>query len=148
MSSSYVTLIPFTTPHGGIVIGQKGSNIRKLQREFGCKIETKSAEPEYNRENPYFLVRAPNERDLNHVCLEIQRQLIISMMSDQKKTTEAHRVEIAKKDREISELKEELRFLNTNAREMLEDQRDELLEEHRLEMLRKDEDSDEDSDED
>ena len=66
------------------------------------------------------------------------------MMSGQKKTTEAHGVEIAEKDQEISELKEELRFLNTSVRE---DQRDELLEEHRLEMMRKDEESDDDSDE-
>lgn len=141
-------MIPFTTPHGGIVIGQKGSNIQKLQREYGCKIETKSAEPKLKRENPYFLVRAPNERDLNHLCLEIQRLLIISMMSGQKKTTDLHRVEIAKKDREISELEEELDRQQLLNREMLEDQRANFLEEHRLEMLRKDEESDEDSDDD
>ena len=115
MSSSYVTMIPFTKPHGGIVIGKKGSHIQKLQIEYRCKIETKSEEPEHKRENPYFLVRAPNERDLNHVCLEIQRLLIISMMGGQKKMTEKvntlevaaahHRVEI---DRVISELKKQL----------------------------------------
>ena len=148
MSSSFVSLIPFTTPHGGIVIGQKASNIQKLQREYGCKIETKSADPEHKRENPYFLVRAPNEQALNHVCLEIQRLLIISMMRGEKKAIEAHGVKIAEKDREISELEEELDRQQLLNREMLEDQRANFLEEHRLEMLRNDEESDEDSDDD
>ena len=150
MASSYVTLIPFTTPHGGIVIGKKGSHIQKLQIEYRCKIETKSEEPEHKRENPYFLVRAPNERDLNHVCLEIQRLLIISMMGGQNKMTEKvntlevaaahHRVEI---DLVISELKKELDLQRLLNREMLEDQGEEMLDPRFLEMSKNNEDLDE-----
>ena len=154
MSSSYVTLIPFTTPHGGIVIGKKGSHIQKLQIEYRCKIETKSEEPEHKRENPYFLVRAPNERDLNHVCLEIQRLLIISMMGGQKKMTEKvntlevvvahHVVEIGEKDLEIRELKKQLHLQRLLNREMLEEHR---VGPRFLEMNKNTEDLDEDLDE-
>lgn len=117
---NHVAMVPFMKPHGGIVIGKQASNIARLQKQFGCKIETHTAQPTADRPFPYFLVRGATERQVNHACLEIYKLLNTSMMNsdkDLRSQLEAleenqmfHEVEMDEKTRQIEELKQESDF--------------------------------------
>ena len=119
---NHVAMVPFMKPHGGIVIGKQASNIARLQKKFGCKIETQTAQPTAGRPLPYFLVRGATERQVNHACLEIYKLLNTSMMnSDKKNKSEiqqlaqeggSHQAEMFEKDQQIEELKLEVDFVD------------------------------------
>jgi hypothetical protein len=82
-------MIPYTRPHGGIVIGKGGHHIQYLSQQMGCQITSKNAEPERKRFKPYFLIEGYNEKDILMATIHIQGLLMESMMQmDQKQKTE------------------------------------------------------------
>ena len=78
-------MIPFTHPHGGIVIGSGGKTIKALMGRFGCFIEAQKAQPLEGRPLPYFVVRGPHQKAVNQATIEIYRLLTTSMMNGEKK---------------------------------------------------------------
>jgi hypothetical protein len=72
-------MIPYTRPHGGIVIGKGGHHIQHLSRQMGCMITAKNAEPERKRFKPYFLIEGYNERAIFMATIQIQSLLMESM---------------------------------------------------------------------
>jgi hypothetical protein len=82
-------MIPYTRPHGGIVIGKGGHHIQFLSQQMRCQITSKNAEPERKRFKPYFLIEGYNEKDILMATIHIQGLLMESMMQmDQKQKTE------------------------------------------------------------
>ena len=84
-------MIPYTRPHGGIVIGKGGHHIKQLAQQFGCFITSKRSEPERKRFNPYFLIEGYNERSVFMATIHIQGLLLESMT----KIHETYRSEIS-----------------------------------------------------
>ena len=84
-------MIPYTRPHGGIVIGKGGYHIKQLGEKFGCFITSKQAEPERKRFKPYFLIEGYNERGVFMATIHIQGLLLESMT----KIHETYRGEIS-----------------------------------------------------
>ena len=84
----YTTAIPFTNPHGGIVIGSGGKTIKAIQHQTGCFIEARKAEPASNRKFPFFLLRCHDEKAINLASIEIYRLLNTSMMNSQQSARE------------------------------------------------------------
>ena len=84
-------MIPYTRPHGGIVIGKGGYHIKQLAQQFGCFITSKRSEPERKRFNPYFLIEGYNERSVFMATIHIQGLLLESMT----KIHETYRSEIS-----------------------------------------------------
>lgn len=72
-------MIPYTRPHGGIVIGKGGHHIKHLSEKMGCVITSKQAEPERKRFKPYFLIEGFNERSIFMATIYIQGLLLESM---------------------------------------------------------------------
>ena len=72
-------MIPYTRPHGGIVIGKGGHHIKHLAHTFGCFITSKRSEPERKRFKPYFLIEGYNERSVFMATMHIQELLLESM---------------------------------------------------------------------
>ena len=72
-------MIPYTRPHGGIVIGTGGHHIRFLSLTMGCQITAKPAQPERKRFKPYFLIEGFNERSIFMATIHIQGLLLESM---------------------------------------------------------------------
>ena len=80
-------MIPYTRPHGGIVIGKGGHHIQHLSRQMGCLITSKRAEPERKRFKPYFLLEGYDERAIFMAAMRIQELLMESMMAMEQKQT-------------------------------------------------------------
>ena len=78
-------MIPFTNPHGGIVIGSRRRTLNALMTRFGCNIEEHKAQYELKRPLPYFLVQGPHMKAVNQATIEIYRLLTISLMNGEKK---------------------------------------------------------------
>ena len=84
----FTQTIPFTNPHGGIVIGSGGKTIHAIQHRTGCIIQAKKPEPTQGRPLPFFLIQAPHEKALNLATIEIFRLINTSMMNSEKKLRE------------------------------------------------------------
>ena len=78
-------MIPYTRPHGGIVIGKGGHNIKHLSQQMGCVITAKPAQPERKRYKPYFLIEGYNERSIFMATMHIQGLLLESMTKMEEK---------------------------------------------------------------
>ena len=114
-------MIPFTNPHGGIVIGAGGRTLKALMTRFGCYIQAHKAQHDQNRPLPYFLVQGPHEKAVNQATIEIYRLLNTSLMNGEKK----HKAEIEElgnesthakllvheRDEKISDLETEVEYL-------------------------------------
>ena len=109
-------MIPYTRPHGGIVIGKGGHHIKFLSQQMGCQITTKRAEPERKRFKPYFLIEGYNERSIFMAAMKIQELLMESMMTmDQKRISDINdlgqqnqylNLVVADKDDQIKQLEQ------------------------------------------
>jgi len=81
---TFTQSIPFTGNHSSIVIGKKGSTIKKLQQETMCSIIAKKPEPENGRPLPFFLVTGPCELQVLKCSVQIQGMLMKSLSRSEK----------------------------------------------------------------
>ena len=77
---NFTQSIPFTGNHISNVIGKKGETIIKLQKETGCFIEVKKAEPENGRPMPFIIIQGKNDKEVNTATIHVQVLLMKSMM--------------------------------------------------------------------
>ena len=81
---TFTQSIPFTGNHSSIVIGKKGTTIKKLQAETGCFIQAKKPEPENSRPLPFFFVEGQNELQVLKCSIQIQGMLMKSLSRSEK----------------------------------------------------------------
>jgi len=82
--------IPFRYPHGGIVIGKGGSNVKQLALRTNTIITTHKADPSRNMPLPYFKVQIHHSIGVGftgvlRAVMEIQGLLLTSMMNAEHK---------------------------------------------------------------
>ena len=80
---SFSLQVPFTNPHGSIVVGRKGACISHLQEQFGCTITTinKTKPPQTL---PFFNIEGSDERQVNRAALKVFSLLNSSMIRNEK----------------------------------------------------------------
>ena len=132
-------MIPFTNPHGGIVIGAGGRTLKALMTRFGCYIESHKAQHDQNRPPPYFLIQGPHEKAVNQATIEIYRLLNTSMMNGEKKlkadieevvneSTHA-KLLVHERDEKITELETEVEILTEKMQKPMDEKKDTPAEE-------------------
>ena len=92
MASPSTYTIPFRYPHGGIVIGKGGSNVKQLALRTNTIITTHKADPSRNRPLPYFKVQIHHsigESGVLRAVMEIQGLLLTSMMNAEHKSSKS-----------------------------------------------------------
>jgi hypothetical protein len=80
---SFSFQVPFTNPHGSIVVGRKGACIAHLQEQFGCTITTIN-KPTPPQTLPFFNIEGSDERQVNRVALKVFTLLNSSMIRNEK----------------------------------------------------------------
>jgi hypothetical protein len=80
---SFSFSVPFTNPHGSIVVGRKGACIAQLQEEFGCTITTVN-HPKPPNSLPFFSIEGSDERQVNRAALKVFALLNSSMSRSEK----------------------------------------------------------------
>jgi hypothetical protein len=85
---SYTQAIPYTGRHGAIVVGKKHAARLALQEEFGCKITSKTPEPENGRPVPYFLIEGQDSINVLLASIRVLTLINTSLSRSEKQMGE------------------------------------------------------------